>query len=162
MKRSNINVVLVEPEIPHNTGAIGRVCVGLDATLHLIRPLGFHIDDVDVKRAGLDYWEHLDLRIHDTWELFESEIGPGTRVYLSTKGKRTIFDVGFRAGVYLVFGNETRGFPSSFYEQYSELMVRIPMPGTHARSMNLANAASVAMYEAHRQLQYGKAQGGEG
>ncbi|TFH12444.1 MAG: tRNA (cytidine(34)-2'-O)-methyltransferase [Lentisphaerales bacterium] len=159
---TNINVVLVEPEIPHNTGAIGRLCVGLDATLHLIRPLGFHIDDVDVKRAGLDYWEHLDLQVYESWESFSMQTGHNVRLYLSTRGERTIFDVSFQPGVYLVFGSETRGFPTSFYQDYREQLVRIPMPGQHARSMNLANAASVAMYEAYRQIEFPDGEGGDG
>jgi tRNA (cytidine/uridine-2'-O-)-methyltransferase len=151
----NLNVVLVEPEIPHNTGAIGRLCVGLGARLHLIRPLGFRIDDAYVRRCGLDYWQHLDLRVHASWDAFragEAAADTGRFFFFSTKGAHSLYGCRFRPGDCLVFGGETRGFPAEFYEEYRERLCRIPMPGEHARSINLANAVAIAAYEAYRQL----------
>ena len=148
----DINIVLVEPEIPHNTGAIGRLCVGLGARLHLVEPMGFFINDAYVRRCGLDYWPHLSLTVHRSWEAFADAERPGDLVLFSTRGTRTLYDCAFRAGVYLVFGSESRGFPAALYERYASCLCRIPMPGAHARSINLANAASVAAYEAYRQI----------
>lgn len=155
---ATVHIVLVRPEIPHNTGAIGRVCVGLGCPLHLIRPLGFRLTERHLRRAGLDYWEHLDLSIHDTWEAFEASARPGRQFFLSTRGERPLYGCAFQPGDALVFGSESRGLPEGFYERYREQLVRIPMPGPHARSLNLANAVSVAAYEAYRQL--GAPQGG--
>ena len=151
MKRKSINIVLVEPEIPHNTGAIGRLCVGLDAALHLIKPLGFSISDRDLRRAGLDYWEHLDVTTHANWDAFLEAATPAVLCFASTKGTRDIYECEFPEGVFIVFGNETSGLPPEFYSRYEDELFKIPMPGEHARSINLANAASVAIYEAYRQ-----------
>jgi tRNA (cytidine/uridine-2'-O-)-methyltransferase len=147
----NINIVLVEPQIPHNTGAIGRLCVGLDAALHLVEPLGFSLSSRDVKRAGLDYWEHLDLTVHSDWNAFLKAAKPTALCFASTKGERNFFECQLPEGVFIVLGNETRGLPPDFYTRYADQLFRIPMPGKHARSINLANAASVAIYEAYRQ-----------
>jgi len=146
------SIVLVRPEIPHNTGAIGRLCVGLDAPLHLIRPLGFHLDDKSVARAGLDYWPHLKISIHDTWEEYLADAKPSRLFFLSTHGEKSLYDCAFADGDALVFGNESSGLPKDFYERYRADLFRIPMPGEHARSINLANAVSVAAYECYRQL----------
>lgn len=148
----SFSVVLLRPEIPHNTGAIGRLCVGLGVPLHLIRPLGFHLDDKSVARAGLDYWPYLDLHIHDTWEAFLGAEGPKRLFFLSTHGERSLYDCDFADGDFLVFGNESSGLPKPFYETYRESLFKIPMPGEHARSINLANAVSVAAYECYRQV----------
>jgi tRNA (cytidine/uridine-2'-O-)-methyltransferase len=148
-----LNIVLVEPEIPHNTGAIGRVCVGLGARLHLVKPMGFRLDSAAVRRCGLDYWEHLDLRVHRTWASFLEDERPENLFLLSAKGTRSIYECRFIAGSFLVFGSETLGFPASFYETYRDRLYRIPMPGPHARTINLANAAAIAAYEALRQTQ---------
>jgi tRNA (cytidine/uridine-2'-O-)-methyltransferase len=150
----DLNIVLVEPEIPHNTGAIGRLCVGLGARLHLVGALGFWLDDAAVKRSGLDYWEHLDLRRHKSWEQFLTDERPHAPVFISTRGTRSIYECHFAPGSYLVFGSESRGLPASFYETYRERLYRIPMPGANARSINLANAVSIVAYEAYRQLEY--------
>jgi tRNA (cytidine/uridine-2'-O-)-methyltransferase len=147
-----LHIVLVKPEIPHNTGAIGRLCVGLDCPLHLIRPLGFHLSDQYVQRAGLDYWEHLRLTVHDSWEAFLGAVQPPRLFFLSTRGTRSLYDCAFQPGDALVFGNEGGGLPESFYARYGDRLFRIPMPGEHARSINLANAASIAAYEAYRQI----------
>ena len=146
------SIVLLRPEIPHNTGAIGRLAVGLGVRLNLIRPLGFHLDADAVRRAGLDYWEHLDLGVHDTWEDYLAKERPRRFFFLSTHGEKSLYDLAFAPGDALVFGNESSGLPKDFYVRYRELLFRIPMPGVHARSINLANAAAIAAYECYRQL----------
>jgi tRNA (cytidine/uridine-2'-O-)-methyltransferase len=148
-----VHIVLCQPEIPHNTGAIGRVCVGLGWPLHLVRPLGFHLSGHWVKRAGLDYWDHLDVRVHDTWTSFLEAVRPGRLFLMSTRGTRSLYSCVFAPGDALVFGSESRGLPEDFYVQHAERLFRIPMPGEHARSINLANAVSIAAYEAYRQLE---------
>lgn len=148
----DFSITLLRPEIPHNTGAIGRLAVGLGVPLDLVRPLGFRLDDESVKRAGLDYWEHLDCRIHDTWEEYLSSQSPRRFFFLSTKGERSLYDVKFEKGDALVFGNESSGLPPDFYDRYRDRLFHIPMPGEHARSINLANAVSIAAHECYRQL----------
>ena len=147
-----LHIVLIHPEIPHNTGAIGRVCVGLGCPLHLIRPLGFHLSEQYIKRAGLDYWDHLQLSLHDNWQSFLDEVKPPRVFFLSTRGKRSLYESRFEAGDALAFGSESSGLPSDFYERYEDRLFKIPMPGEHARSINLANAVSIAAYESYRQL----------
>ena len=149
------HIVLVAPEIPQNTGTIGRLCVCTDARLHLIRPLGFLLDEAHLRRAGLDYWQYLDLRVHDTWEQFLNEEGhPRRLLFLSAKAKRSLYEMRLEPGDYLVFGNETSGLPPSFHQNYSEQLFQLPMPGRHARCHNLANAASIALYEGLRQTMF--------
>ena len=150
--KPDFSIVLVRPEIPHNTGAIGRLCVGLGVPLHLIRPLGFHLDDQSVARAGLDYWPFLDLTVHDTWEDYLAAERPKRLFFLSTHGEKSLYASSFAPGDTLVFGCESAGLPKEFYERYRESLFRIPMPGEHARSINLANAVSIAAYECYRQL----------
>ena len=150
--KPDFSIVLVPPEIPHNTGAIGRLCVGLGVPLHLIRPLGFHLDDQSVARAGLDYWPFLDLTVHDTWEDYLAAERPQRLFFLSTHGEKSLYASSFAPGDTLVFGCESAGLPKEFYERYRESLFRIPMPGEHARSINLANAVSIAAYECYRQL----------
>lgn len=147
-----LHIVLVRPEIPHNTGAIGRLCVGLDCTLHLVRPLGFHLDAHHLKRAGMDYWEHVKLAIHDSWEDFLAQVKPAHLFFLSTRGEKSLYSCTFSPNDALVFGNESAGLPEPFYEYYHSDLFKIPMPGEHARSINLANAVSITAYEAYRQL----------
>ena len=149
---SDFSIVLVRPEIPHNTVAIGRLCVGLGVKLHLIRPLGFHLDDRSVMRAGLDYWPYLDLAIHDTWTDYLAAEEPKRLFFLSTHGTRSLYDCAFASGDALVFGNESSGLPAELYDRYRDRLFRIPMPGEHARSINLANAVSIAAYECYRRL----------
>ena len=148
----SLHAVLVRPEIPHNTGAIGRTCVALGCDLALVRPLGFALSDEYVRRAGLDYWQHLRLAVYDNWDDYLTRARPRRLVFLSTKGGRSLYDTTFEPGDALVFGSESSGLPEPFYERYRDSLVRIPMPGPHARSLNLANAASIALYEAYRQL----------
>lgn len=147
-----LHIVLVKPEIPHNTGAIGRVCVGLDCPLHLIRPLGFRLTEQHLRRAGMDYWQHLRLTVHDSWEEFLASVHPPRLFFLSTRGARSLYDCAFQPEDALVFGNEGHGLPDDFYARYGDRLFKIPMPGPHARSINLANAASITAYEAYRQL----------
>ncbi len=152
MKNPLLHIVLVEPLIPHNTGAIGRICVGIDARLHLIEPCGFSLSDKAVRRSGLDYWPFLDLHTYPDWEDFLAQNAPEPLYFLSTKGKRSLYETAFSPPVWLVFGNEARGLPPPFYDCYADRLYTIPMPGQHARSMNLANAAAVSVYEAYRQI----------
>lgn len=151
MKHS-FSIVLLRPEIPHNTGAIGRLCVGLGVPLHLVRPLGFALDDRYVARAGLDYWPHLDVVLHDTWDEYLAAAKPKRLFFLSTHGEKSLYECRFSEGDALVFGNESSGLPKDFYTRYKESLFKIPMPGEHARSINLANAVSIAAYECYRQL----------
>jgi len=147
-----LNIVLIAPEIPQNTGTIGRLCVCLGAQLHLIEPLGFSLEKSHVRRAGLDYWEHVSLTVHSDWDAF-LKAEPSPRLFFaSTKGLKPYWEHVFRPGDCLVFGNETSGLPPSFYERYREKLYLIPMPGEHARSHNLANAVSIVAYEALRQV----------
>lgn len=150
--KMDFSVVLVKPEIPHNTGAIGRLCVGLGIPLHLVRPLGFRLDDRSIQRAGLDYWCHLKVTIHDTWDEYLAATRPSRLLMLSTHGERSLYDCKFQSGDALVFGNESSGLPKDMYERYRDSLFRIPMPGEHARSINLANAVSIAAYECYRQM----------
>ena len=147
-----IHLVLVHPEIPHNTGAIGRLCVGLDCELHLIRPLGFQLSERFLLRAGLDYWPHVRLRVHDSWTAFLNGVNPSLLFFFSTHGTQSLYDCRFEPGSALIFGSESRGLPPEHYAAYGTRLFKIPMPGEQARSINLANAAAIAAYEAYRQL----------
>jgi tRNA (cytidine/uridine-2'-O-)-methyltransferase len=146
-----MNIVLVAPEIPHNTGAIGRVCVCLDARLHLIHPFGFSLSAAQVKRAALDYWEHIDITEHVSWEDFLAAETPRNMSFLSSRGTQTIYDTALNQASHLVFGNESSGRPPALYKEYAENLCIIPMPGKHARTLNLSNAVSVVAYECLRQ-----------
>jgi|TARA_B110000438_G_scaffold1955_1_gene2043 tRNA (cytidine/uridine-2'-O-)-methyltransferase len=148
-----INIVLVEPEIPMNTGTIGRLCLATASTLHLIEPLGFEISDSRLKRAGLDYWKYIKLKTYPSLEIFFQSI-PATaqKVFFSTKGEKDFFQHSFQPGAYLFFGSETRGLPSDLIQSNKEQTYRIPQYDERVRSINIANAVSVATYEAIRQL----------
>ena len=148
----DLNVVLIAPEIPQNTGAIGRLCVCLGAKLHLIKPLGFSLDASYLKRAGLDYWKFLIYNVYDCWDSFLDIKTPQRMLFSSTKGSKSYFEFHFQPGDYLIFGNETKGFPEKFYQLYKENLYVIPMPGKHSRSHNLANAVAIMCYEAFRQI----------
>ena len=152
------HVVLVEPEIAANTGAIGRTCVAVGARLWLVRPLGFHLDERAVRRAGLDYWEDLDLRVVDGLDQIIAEFGAERLWWFSTKAPRIYTEATFRTGDALVFGAESRGLPARRVAEAGARAVRIPMR-PEARSLNLANAAAVGLYEAVRQLGAGKTPG---
>lgn len=146
------NVVLVEPEIHHNTGNIGRTCVAMNCDLHLVDPLGFSLDDKHVKRAGLDYWSQLRLTRHNNFMAWESQLQPEARCYFfSTKATQSFFDVDYQPGDSLVFGPETRGLSSEILQKYSHCLVTIPMIGS-TRSLNLSNAVAIAVFEGFRQV----------
>ena len=145
------HVVLVEPEIPPNTGNIGRLCVAAGATLHLVHPLGFQINDRELKRAGLDYWPHLKLREWPDWDAFAGALPASQRCFfLTTKSTRNYALQRFEPGDYLVFGRETRGLPASLLAAHPEQVLTIPM-APEARSLNLATAVGIVLYEARRQ-----------
>ncbi len=147
-------VVLIEPEIPANTGNIGRTCVGLQAELHLVGHLGFIITDRRLKRAGLDYWPHLNYAHHPTWEQWWSKIEDPSRVFFfSTKAEKTLFQTKFQPGDWIVFGKETSGLGPAIIERHRESLIKIPMTGP-IRSLNLATSVAVALFEAHRQAEY--------
>jgi tRNA (cytidine/uridine-2'-O-)-methyltransferase len=146
------NVVLVEPEIPPNTGNVGRLCLATKSRLHLVKPFGFSLDDREVKRAGLDYWEDVDLRIWESFMELERAQASGARYFfLTTKSKRAYYDAKFNAGDFLVFGRETKGLPESFLKDHIDDCLTIPMHGT--RSLNLATAVAIVLFEAVRQQQ---------
>ena len=147
----SFNIVLFQPEIPQNTGTIGRLAVSTNCHLHLIEPLGFSLEDKFLKRAGLDYWQYLSLSIHASWEDFLASEKPERMFFISTHGEKSFFDTEYSVGDYLIFGRESSGLPREFYEKYQNDMRLIPMPGEHSRSLNLANAVSITLYEAMRQ-----------
>ena len=149
---NHLNVVLVEPEIAANAGAIGRTCVAAGATLWLVRPLGFRLDDRHRRRAGLDYWEHLDFRVVNSLEAITEVFEPERLWSFTTKGTRSYVDAPFQPGDALLFGSESRGLPAGWLEvRPRDSLLRIPMR-PEARSLNLANAAAVGVYEALRQF----------
>ena len=150
------NIVLVEPEIPQNTGNIGRICVSTECRLHLIKPYGFILDDKHLRRAGMDYWQHLDVTEYENWDDFLSRNPDAEMVFFSTKGDRSYWDVDYRDNLYLVYGSESKGLPLDFYERYAEQLCTIPMPGTHSRSLNLANSVALGIYEGLRQAEMKK------
>ncbi len=151
MPATMFNVVLVEPEIPPNTGNIGRLCLATGSTLHLVRPLGFSIDDRTLKRAGLDYWKEVDVQLWDSFDdLRRSRESDSRFFFLTTKSTRIYYDVDFRAGDFLVFGRETKGLPESLLAAHREELLTIPMRGT--RSLNLATAVGIVLFEAMRQV----------
>jgi tRNA (cytidine/uridine-2'-O-)-methyltransferase len=146
-----LQVALIEPLIPPNTGNIARLCVAADASLHLIEPLGFSIDDRDLRRAGLDYWPHLDLWVHPHWRAFREAMARERCYYFSSKATNSLWDARFEPNACLVFGNETAGMPDRILEKHPERCFRIPMVGP-VRNLNLATAAGIALYEALRQV----------
>ena len=149
----NINIVLHCPEIPQNTGNIARTCAATGAALHLIRPLGFEIDDAKLKRAGLDYWQYLDITYYDNeGDFFEKNAGESI-YYFSTKAPRAYTEIAYPDRVFLMFGRETRGLPEELLAKHPDETVRIPMlPGL--RSLNLSNSAAIAVYEVLRQRDF--------
>ncbi len=148
-----MNIVLSEPEIPQNTGNIARTCAATGARLHLIKPLGFVLDDKHLKRAGLDYWHLMEYTVYENWQDF-FERNPGANCYyLSTKAPRSYTQVRYQADDYLVFGKETKGLDEQLLQQNYARCLRIPMRA-EARSLNLANSVNIVLYEALRQLDF--------
>lgn len=149
---ASLNIVMVEPEIPQNTGNVARTCAAIGARLHLVEPMGFKIDDKKLKRAGLDYWHLLDITYYQNLEeFFDQNRGPF--FYFSTKARQVYTRVSYPDGAYLVFGKETRGLPEELLRANPDACVRIPMIG-EARSLNLSNSVALGVYEALRQWDY--------
>ena len=147
-----LNIVLVHPQIPNNTGNIGRLCVGCNAKLHLVKPLGFEISDSRVKRAGLDYWKNLDITIHESFEDLMTFISDKERMFLlSARANKSIYQTEFNEGDWLFFGKEAEGLPNEIQEKYEKQLRTIPFPGP-IRSFNLGNAVAMVLGECLRQL----------
>jgi tRNA (cytidine/uridine-2'-O-)-methyltransferase len=152
MPHSALHIVLVEPEIPPNTGSIARLCGATDTVLDLVHPLGFQVDDKHLKRAGLDYWPHVRI---NHWENFETFLGSQDErrlFFLTTKTNRSYTEARFEPGDMLIFGKETKGLPEDILTLYSDRCLTIPMSNSHIRSLNLAMSAGIVLYEALRQI----------
>jgi tRNA (cytidine/uridine-2'-O-)-methyltransferase len=150
---AKINIVLHEPEIPQNTGNIARTCAATGAALHLIKPMGFEVDDKKLKRAGLDYWHQLDITYYEGYDDFMSKHKDAEIYYFSTKAPRCYTEVKYEGEIYLMFGKETKGLPEELLKANRERCVRIPMR-ENLRSLNLSNAAAIAVYEVLRQNEF--------
>jgi tRNA (cytidine/uridine-2'-O-)-methyltransferase len=148
----SLNVVLLNPEIPTNTGNIGRLCLATDTSLHLIKPLGFEINDKRLKRAGLDYWQHLEVKYYNDFNEFIDLTPKGRLHFFSSNSNKSIWDLKFDQNDYLVFGKESVGLPESITSFYKDNCYKIPMYNPKIRSLNLANAVSIAVFEGLRQL----------
>jgi tRNA (cytidine/uridine-2'-O-)-methyltransferase len=147
-----LNIVLIEPEIPNNTGNIGRLALATGSKLHLVKPFGFEIDDKRLKRAGLDYWQHLEVIYYDSIEDFFTVNEGANMVFLSSHGTKSHWDISFQDNIFLVFGKESVGLPKDLIEQKKSQLFKIPMFSSQIRSLNLANAVSIIVYEGLRQL----------
>lgn len=157
MKTMNLNIVLVEPEIPQNTGNIARTCAAVGAKLHLVHPLGFSISEKQVKRAGLDYWDKLEIEEHETFDAFMQKYKPedNNMFFVTTKGKAVYSDVDYSKldNIFLLFGKETKGLPEDVLKKYIDKTIRIPMRET-LRSLNLSNAVAIVTYDVFRQKSF--------
>lgn len=142
-----LNIVLIEPEIPNNTGNIGRLALASGSTLHLVKPFGFQIDDTRLKRAGLDYWKHLSIVYYESMEEFFTKNKNAHMVFLSSHGSKNHWDIPFEDHLFLVFGKESVGLPKSIIEKHSSHLYKIPLYSEHVRSLNLANAVAIVVYE---------------
>lgn len=149
-----LNIVLFEPEIPNNTGNIGRLSLASGCILHLVKPFGFELNDSRLKRAGLDYWKHISLKVYDSIEEFYSQNTEKKMVYFSSKGSKTFWSIDFEDDLFLIFGRESSGLPDSITNENSHDLYKIPLFSEHVRSINLANAVSVVVYEGIRKLGY--------
>ena len=148
-----MHIVLLEPEIPQNAGNIARTCAVTGSVLHLIKPLGFSVEDKYLKRAGLDYWQYLDIRYYENFEDFVSKNPDARLIMATTKAKKVYTEIDYREDDYIVFGKESAGIPEEILLDYKETSVRIPMAGT-LRSLNLSNSVAIMVYEALRQLDF--------
>lgn len=151
---SKFRIVLFAPEIPGNTGSIGRTCVALGLELILIRPYGFEIDEKAVRRAGLDYWKYVQLKEFDSWDDFLEKEKPENLIFLENDGEETFYKAPYSPGCYLVFGQETKGFPLQIKERYSNKTFKLPMYSEHIRSLNLSNVATTVAYECLRHISF--------
>ena len=151
----SLHIVFVEPEIPPNTGNIARTCAATGTTLHLVKPLGFNIDDKSLKRAGLDYWQYVDVEVHESLDDFMTKYGDRRLFLATTKGGRIYTEHAYQDGDMFLFGKETAGLPRDFIAEPEETAIRIPMSAdTRLRSLNLANCANIILFEALRQLNF--------
>ena len=148
-----LNIVLFEPEIPNNTGNIGRLALASGSILHLVKPFGFEISDSRLKRAGLDYWHHLNVVIYESIEAFFSKNKAANFIFFSSHGEQQHWDIKFQNDLFLIFGKESAGLPKSVIEDHKEQLYKIPLYSEHIRSLNLANAVAIVIYEGLRQLQ---------
>ncbi|MDY0236489.1 MAG: tRNA (cytidine(34)-2'-O)-methyltransferase [Gudongella sp.] len=149
-----LNIVLVEPEIPHNTGSIARTCALTETRLHLVKPLGFSVDDKHLKRAGLDYWHLVDIIYYDSFDEVLKNNPDGIFYYATTKASKNYSEFTYRDNSFFVFGKETKGLSESILSSNKETLIRIPMKKNIARSLNLSNSANIIIYEALRQLDF--------
>ena len=152
-----LNIVMVEPEIPQNTGNIARTCAATDAKLHLVKPLGFELSDKYLKRAGLDYWDKLEIEIHESLQEFLQKYPPeeNAMYFSTTKGKQCYSDINYTKSeeIYILFGKETKGLPEDLLQKYIKNTIRIPMK-EHLRSLNLSNSVAIVTYEVLRQFNF--------
>ncbi|MFZ2258382.1 MAG: tRNA (cytidine(34)-2'-O)-methyltransferase [Clostridiaceae bacterium] len=147
-----LNIVLFQPEIPQNTGNIGRTCVLTGSRLHLIKPLGFEISDKQIRRTGLDYWQELDLEIHENWEAFTQKYPEAVIYAITTKGQRYYHEIPYQDGDFILFGQESRGLPDEIRRQLADTLIRVPMIQESTRSLNLSNTVAIVAYEAMKTL----------
>lgn len=150
----NLNIVLFQPEIPQNTGNIARTCVLTNCKLHLIKPLGFSLDEKHLRRAGLDYWKYLDLQVYESYEELREKYKDSTFYFSTTHGSNFYHEVKFKEGDFIVFGRESCGLPDSIRESNPEGCIRVPMINTTTRSLNLSNTVAITVYEALRQMDF--------
>ena len=148
-----LNIVLFEPEIPNNTGNIGRLALASGSNLHLVKPFGFEINDTRLKRAGLDYWRHLSVTMYDSIDDFFNKNKDKNMVFLSSHGTKNHWSIDFEDDMFLIFGKESVGLPKHLIEKYSDKLFKIPLYSEHVRSLNLANAVGIVVYEGLKQIQ---------
>ena len=146
------NIVLIEPEIPMNTGNIGRLSLATGSVLHLVKPFGFELDDSRLKRAGLDYWKHISVKIYEGIDEFFSKNNDKNMVYLSSSGEKNYCSIDYKDDMFLIFGKESVGLPKNIINENSNKLYKIPIYSNHVRSLNLANAVSIVVYEGLRNI----------
>jgi len=147
-----LNIVLIEPEIPNNTGNIGRLALATGSRLHLVKPFGFEIDDKRLKRAGLDYWQHLEVIYYDSIDEFFVKNSEAKMAFLSSHGTQSHWEIDFTDNMYLIFGKESVGLPKPIIKKYQDQLFKIPLYSPNIRSLNLANAVGIIIYEGLRQI----------
>ena len=149
----SLNIVLFEPEIPNNTGNIGRLALASGCRLHLVKPFGFEISDSRLKRAGLDYWQHLEVIIYESIDDFFRDNNNKKFAFFSSHGQQSHWDIRFQEDLFLIFGKESAGLPKAIVNKHKDTLYKIPLHSEHIRSLNLANAVAIVVYEGLRQLQ---------
>lgn len=147
-----LNIVLIEPEIPNNTGNIGRLSLASGSRLHLVKPFGFEITDKRLKRAGLDYWKHVDLYIYESIDKFFEKNKGSQMAFLSSHGEKDYLEIPYQDELFLVFGKESKGLPASITENFEDQLYKIPIHSENIRSLNLSNAVSIVVYEGLRSM----------